>query len=125
MVNMTDDFIEAADILNAAMARYRMKGKELMIVDPRQLKPQYGGRTLIEKVTAYKLSGGEIVEGKKNALKRQKDLDLRARVDVLINDYFEPFRAKGEDHVLPSKVVDVWTLKHFLFVHKEWIDRLN
>lgn len=33
------------------------KGKELMIVEPVIPKRQYGGRTLVEKVTALKLYG--------------------------------------------------------------------
>jgi len=39
-----------------------MKGKELIVSGEAVYKPQYGGRTLVEKVTVYRLLDGELME---------------------------------------------------------------
>jgi len=95
-------------------------GKELVVKEPPEFKPQYGGRSLVEKVTAYKLSNGELVEGKENAVRRQKSLDKFERVELLIRKYLRPFKATPVDEdgrtlTIEENVVNVYDVRDFLF----------
>lgn len=103
-----------------------MKKKELMVIKPPEYKPQYGGRTLVEKVTAYKLMGeiyfdvrevaaaemtmayrvsdGEIIKDRESALKRQVQLDLNDRIELFINSEFNSVKIESQllqyyDHI--------------------------
>ena len=93
--------------------------KELLVINPPKHAPQYGGRTLVEKVTAYKLSDGELTESKEKALNWQKGLDREFRIDRLVKRYLNPFMAVrvGETHKI--KAVTVWDVSRLLEHVKE------
>ena len=102
-----------------------MKNKELMIVGMEQHKPQYGGRTLVEKVTAYKLSDGELIGNRESALRWQKDLDIREQIDALIKKYLFPFPATRitNEHdkdvlAIEREVVDLYSVRQFLYSYR-------
>jgi hypothetical protein len=90
-----------------------MKGKELMIIEPVQLKPQYGGRTLVQKVTGYKTSDGDILENKDTALKLQSRLDKEERVELFIKKHLKVYKT-GHVNDLPYKVVSLWHVRNLL-----------
>ena len=102
-----------------------MKGKELMIVELMEIKPQYGGRTLVEKVTAYKLSDGELVGDKESALKWQKKLDKEERVEFFVKKYLKPFQASliekdGTVQIDVGEVVSLYSVKNLLRSYEHW-----
>ena len=94
-------------------------GKELVVKEQPEFKPQYGGRSLVEKVTAYRLSDGELVESKEAAVRRQKALDKEDRIDMLIEKYLEPFEATAVDSKgvlsIEGRVVSLFSLQRFLY----------
>jgi hypothetical protein len=95
-----------------------MKGKELVVVGEVVNKPQYGGRTLVEKVKAYRLSDGELVANKKNALRYQKELDKDAKIEMIIMSHLKPFKStKVTDDGLISienDMVPLWRVRQLL-----------
>lgn len=91
--------------------------KELIVIEQPELKTQYGGRTLVEKVTAYKLSDGEIVESKEMAHKFQKQIDFDARVDIVVKKYLSPYdatRVEGGVLSIEREVVSLLSVKQLL-----------
>lgn len=65
--------------------------KDLIVVSQPEFNPQYGGRTLIEKVATakkeivYMVSDGEMIKNKKEAVKRQLQLDFEDRIFLFIS----------------------------------------
>ena len=82
--------------------------KSLTVTSQIEQKPQYGGRTMIEKVKAYKLSDGEIIESRELALELQREIDIRARIDIFVDEFFT-------DEVL----VQTWRIKNLLWHRRE------
>lgn len=97
-----------------------MKNKELLVITQQHAPPQYGGRTLIEKVTAYKLSDGELIEGKEAALECQKNLDRRRKIYALVEYYLKPHKASlieeyGMLEIDSTEVISAWRVRDFLY----------
>ncbi|MGY5852444.1 MAG: hypothetical protein RTU92_02630 [Candidatus Thorarchaeota archaeon] len=107
---------------------------DIMVKGPLKSRPRYGGRTMVEKVTAYKLSDGELVESRESALRWQKEIDIRDAIDMFVQEYLNPFLATSvrneydkEVLCLEHEVVSFWSVKQMLHSEKfrEWLKRLS
>jgi hypothetical protein len=103
-----------------------MKNEELLIISEPKNNPRYGCRTLIEKVEAYRLSDGELIEGREIALEYQRKLDDKQIIDAIIKRYLMPFNAcliegDGTIQIESTEVVSFWAVKQLLYSCKEWI----
>jgi predicted acetyltransferase len=104
--------------------------KTLMVIEDIKPNPQYGGRTLVEKTTAYRLSNGELIEDKETAVKEQKELDIRLKIDALIDEYLSPYTAKrltddGGILEIKEEAVSLWAVKQFLYSYKSWLKKIE
>jgi len=104
-----------------------MSTKALVPID----SVDYGKQTMIEKVTAYKMSDGELVGSKEAAIKGQKYLDREIKIKKLMQEYLKPFKAiRKQDSDFFSEivteieqdVVTVWQVEWFL---KAVFDKLD
>jgi hypothetical protein len=104
--------------------------QELMVIEDIKPNPQYGGRTLVEKTTAYRLSNGELIEDKEMAVKEQKELDIRLKIDALIDEYLSPYTAKrltdeGGIIEIKEEAVSLWAVKQFLYSYRDWLKKIE
>jgi hypothetical protein len=107
---------------------------DIVVSGPLQSRPRYGGRTMVEKVAAYKLSNGELVESRESALEGQKEIDVRDAIDRFAEEYLRPFfatRVRSEHDrgalCLEHEVVSLWGVKQMLYSRKfrEWLKSLG
>jgi len=101
-----------------------MEAKELVVKKPPEFKPQYGGKTLVEKVTAYRLSDGALVEDKEKAWKQQKFLDKYERIRLLLKEYLRPYMAVPVDEdgttlTIKQEVVSLYDVQDLLYYADE------